>query len=193
MITPSHIIYGWASAKGSEEQPDKSRTLAFVIGSILPDTPTYLFFVVQAFVLQVNQRTIWRELYFDSGWTPFITMSHSLLLWPALLLASYIYDWRITKYVTTAAILHISLDFLVHNDDAYAHFWPLTDWKFFSPVSYWDPSHYGTIVSMIDAIVIVGLLGWLGCLYKPNRVIQIVVSLLIVLYVVMQAVTLFIV
>ena len=39
----------------------------------------------------------------------------------------------------SAALVHLTLDFPLHNDDARAHFWPLTNWKFTSPVSYWDP------------------------------------------------------
>jgi len=177
------MIYGWAVAKGTETQPDKRRTAAFVTGSILPDTPTYLFFVVQSFILNVDGRTIWRDLYFDSGWTPFITLSHSLLLWPLLLLTAYIYDWKITKYVTTAATLHICLDFLVHNDDAYAHFWPLTDWNFISPVSYWDPGHYGQYVGMLDTVVVIALLSWLMTIYQ-TRSWRIGMSIVIGLYIV---------
>ena len=50
----------------------------------------------------------------------------------------------------SAALVHLTLDFPLHNDDARAHFWPLTNWKFTSPVSYWDPKYYGQIVGPVE-------------------------------------------
>ena len=52
-----------------------------------------------------------------------------------------------------AALLHLGLDFLMHHDDGRAHFWPLSDWIFQSPVSYWDPRHYGSLVGPIEIAV----------------------------------------
>lgn len=49
-----------------------------------------------------------------------------------------------------AALLHLGFDFLLHNDDGRAHFWPLSNWIFQSPVSYWDPDHYGNIAGAIE-------------------------------------------
>ena len=52
-----------------------------------------------------------------------------------------------------AALLHLGLDLMFHNDDGRAHFWPLSNRVFQSPVSYWDPDHYGTIVGAIEVAV----------------------------------------
>ena len=68
-----------------------------------------------------------------------------------------------------AALFHLGLDFLFHHDDGRAHFWPLSNWIFESPVSYWDPNHYGTIVGAIEvalSLLCCGILwqrfkGWL--------------------------------
>jgi len=38
----------------------------------------------------------------------------------------------------------------LHHDDGRAHFWPVTNWIFQSPVSYWDRRHYGDIVGPIE-------------------------------------------
>ncbi len=182
MITSSHIIYGWATAKASESTPNKARTLAFVIGSFLPDIPVYIFFFVNTFILGTSQRLMWDVLYFDSAWTPFFTLSHSLLLWPLLLSFAIILKKRFIQYVASAALLHITLDFLVHNDDAYKHFWPLTDWKFMSPISYWDQSHYGQIVGAVDSVVILGLLAWLYTKYNSRKA-KIGIPVIMALYV----------
>jgi hypothetical protein len=52
-----------------------------------------------------------------------------------------------------SALMHLGFDFLLHHDDGRAHFWPLSNWIFQSPVSYWDPAHYGTWVGMIEISV----------------------------------------
>jgi hypothetical protein len=41
-------------------------------------------------------------------------------------------------------------DLPVHHDDAHPHFWPLTLWTFASPVSYWDPAHFGREWGMFE-------------------------------------------
>ena len=58
--------------------------------------------------------------------------------------------------IAIAALLHLSLDFPLHADDAHRHFWPVTDWRFASPVSYWDPQAYGLIGAAIETVVALG-------------------------------------
>ena len=47
-------------------------------------------------------------------------------------------------------ILHALEDLPVHHDDAHRHFLPLSDFRFESPVSYWDPNHYEGIVGALE-------------------------------------------
>ena len=65
-----------------------------------------------------------------------------------------------------AALLHLGLDFLLHNDDGRAHFWPITNWIFASPVSYWDPDHYGNIVGPIEIALSLAACAYLWRRYK---------------------------
>jgi len=190
VITPSHIIYSWAVAKASDSKPNKNRTLAIVTGSFLPDVPTYLFFFVHTFILGTAQQTMWDKLYFNSAWSPLITLSHSLLLWPILVLLSMLCKQKILLWVSTSATAHAVLDFFVHNDDAYRHFWPLSDWKFTSPVSYWDPVHFGTLFGLIDFVVVILLLSWLHTQYTYKWTLRAIRSLM-VLYVVITFTPLF--
>ena len=53
-----------------------------------------------------------------------------------------------------SALLHLAFDFPFHNDDARPHFWPLSDWVFESPLSYWDRAHHGTLVGAAE---------WIAC------------------------------
>ena len=61
-----------------------------------------------------------------------------------------------------AALIHMATDFPVHAEDAYRHFWPLTDWRFYSSLSYWDINHHAAWVRLIDVAIaaISGLVLW---------------------------------
>jgi len=65
-----------------------------------------------------------------------------------------------------AGLLHLALDFPLHNDDARAHFWPATDWRFISPVSYWDLRHFGGIIGPIEMAMSLLCLGGLWRRFK---------------------------
>jgi len=58
-----------------------------------------------------------------------------------------------------AAFVHLMCDFPLHVDDARAHFWPLTMWKFESSISYWDSDHHGNIVSTLEFLLVCVMLG----------------------------------
>ncbi|NEO26580.1 MAG: hypothetical protein F6K03_06700, partial [Kamptonema sp. SIO4C4] len=34
------------------------------------------------------------------------------------------------------------------------HFYPLSDYRFISPVSYWNPKHYGAIIALLEVILV---------------------------------------
>lgn len=52
-----------------------------------------------------------------------------------------------------AALTHLAGDLPVHADDAHRHFWPLSDWRFHSPVSYWNPSQGGGWFAFVEATI----------------------------------------
>src|SRR4030095_7099025 len=91
----------------------------------------------------------------DGHWT--IDLLHSL----PLTLAALLLAWRLGYPRLTALFagmaLHIPGDFFLHHDDAHRHFFPFSNWRFASPVSYWDPRHYGLIAGPLEiAAVIAG-------------------------------------
>ena len=181
MITPSHLVYSWALARvtGGSAAFTRARTQWFLAGAILPDLPTYLFFFYHLLFTSVSQRELWDSVYFASAWTPFIQASHSFLLWGAILGIGYLIHKRAAIWLSVSALLHVTMDFFVHNDDAYPHFWPLFEWKFISPISYWDPAHYGQYVGTIDTVVVLLLLTWLWHTTKSrvNRIIFITIGI----------------
>lgn len=171
MITPSHIIYSWALAKKTEPSDSttaiiRRRTLAFVLGALFPDTPTYLFFFVNSFILGYSGSQMWGDMYFNSAWSIPITLTHSFLVWPILIFIASYFKWRYLRWFSISALLHATVDFCVHTDDAYRHFYPFSNWKFNSPISYYNPSEYGVYVSAFDSLLVIFLLVFLYNYYK---------------------------
>lgn len=186
MITSSHIIYSWALARKTEkrgpntdQKPTSKRTLAFVLGALFPDTPTYLFFIVCGLILGYSGDVMWDEMYFNSGWSIPITLTHSFWLWPLLIAISSYFGLAFIRWFSISAFFHALVDFLVHTDDAYRHFWPFSDWKFHSPISYWNSAEYGNWVSAFDSLLVLGLLTYLYTKYTGRmRVLILAIGLL---------------
>jgi len=167
MITSSHIIYSWAIAAYTNTLPEGARRIKYILlGALIPDVPTYIFFIVHSIVLGTSHRIMWDQLYFHSAWSIPITLSHSLLLWPFLLALGIALSRRVLVWISASALFHIALDFLVHTSDAYRHFWPISDWTFRSPVSYWNSAEYGTWVMLADALIVWVLLIYVFTVYE---------------------------
>ncbi|MFM2339916.1 MAG: hypothetical protein RLZZ360_552 [Candidatus Parcubacteria bacterium] len=182
MITPSHLIYSWALAKKTANNPvnpaEKHRVAAFILGALLLDIPVYVFFLVCGVMLDYGHETLWDDMYFNSGWSVVFTLSHSLLLWPTVLVVARWRQWLFLKWLSISALFHIVVDFCVHTADAYKHFWPLSDWRFVSPISYWDRASYGDYVNAFDSILIVSLLAWLLTTYPRSNIRFLIFGLL---------------
>ncbi|MEO0768838.1 MAG: hypothetical protein AAFY72_05300, partial [Cyanobacteria bacterium J06649_4] len=50
-------------------------------------------------------------------------------------------------------VLHCLQDLPLHADDGHRHFWPFSEFRFESPVSYWDPNYYGNIAAPIELVL----------------------------------------
>lgn len=158
MNTPAHLLLG-AAAFG---KPHSNRvTGAAVIGALLPDLSLYVMGGVSLFVLGIPSNVVFGELYFSPLWQQVFAIDNSFVLWGfGLLIAIWRrVDWAIA--LCGAALLHIALDFPLHAEDARMNFWPLSEWKFISPVSYWDSSQGGAIVSVIEMALVLAVTVWL--------------------------------
>ncbi|MFY0595671.1 MAG: cobalamin biosynthesis protein CobQ [Cognatishimia sp.] len=136
----------------------KSKTIvaAALIGALLPDLSLYLLAGTSLFVLGITPEVVFGELYFSELWQTIFAIDNSFIIWSGLLaLAMWSQrSWAIA--LCGAALLHLALDFPLHHDDGRAHFWPISDWIFASPVSYWDNRHFGSIVGPIELGLAVG-------------------------------------
>jgi len=155
--TPAHAIVNLLLFRKSARE---THTMAIVAGALLPDVPMFIFYL-WARLQGLSERVIWRDGYFDAGWQAVFDAFHSFpLLGLAWLLA-----WRARMQALcvffASMFMHSLFDFPLHHDDAHRHFWPLSDFQFASPVSYWDPAHFGQFMAPLELLVMVAGGAWL--------------------------------
>jgi len=132
-----------------------------VAGALTPDLPLFVFFFWFSFFDPHSQVAIWNECYYYPGWQIAINAFHSFTIWGFLALLLWWLRKLPAALFSLAALLASAEDFLLHSDDAHAHFWPLTDYRFNSPVSYWDPEFHGAIASLGEIMVVLLAALWL--------------------------------
>jgi membrane-bound metal-dependent hydrolase YbcI (DUF457 family) len=153
MNTPSHAILNLAIL-GQQHEPKFN--LAIAIGAILPDIPIFIFYFVSKFIYKLPEKAIWTEAYYQPFWQDIIATFHSfpiaLMAWG---IARY-QGWKLAEIICLSLVWHSLLDIPVHSEDAHRHFFPFSNYRFISPISYWDPKHYGNIVSTIERLLVLG-------------------------------------
>ena len=161
MNTPAHsIINLLVLDRGRFE----GQSLPLLIGSLAPDAPMLLFYLYEKLILGTPEMVIWGERYFQPGWQNFFDLFNSI---PVALVIVAI-AWRREAWGWCAfgasAILHCLGDLPLHSDDGHRHLFPISPWRFESPVSYWDPSHFGQYVALLEIAAVVA-----GCVVLLRR------------------------
>ena len=154
MLSSTHPLLALALLS---KRGDKKRNWAVGLGSIIPDAAIYLWAPYQRFVNGVSGETLWRELYFAEPMQNLIAYFNSIPIYGILAVTGFAArdkTWgKLTLFFALAALIHIATDLPVHNHDAYRHFWPLSDWRFISPFSYYEREHHAAWVSLIEAVI----------------------------------------
>lgn len=147
MNTPAHLLLGAAAfGRGG----GRGVMGAALLGGLLPDLSLYVMAGVSLTILGISPSVVFNELYFSDAWQTVFAIDNSFILW-GLCLGLALWSrkpWAIA--LCSAALLHVALDFPLHHDDGRPHFWPLSDWVFESPVSYWDMRHGAGWVGPIE-------------------------------------------
>ena len=158
MNTPAHILVGVALC-ARRDVPRSGRWAAF--GSVLPDLSLYILAGASLFILQIPAQRVFGELYFSATWQAVFAIDNSFIFWGAALIGALLRNHALVIAFASAGLLHLALDFPLHHEDARRHFWPITDWVYESPLSYWDSAHhadmvapFGLLIVLISAIVI---------------------------------------
>jgi hypothetical protein len=159
MHTQTHIIMGAALFGGKVPR----RAWLGALGGFLPDLPMLLV-VVGLKIAAIPDPVIFGFLYWQEWWQITNAIAHNFWLWGGLFVlalirrerlsaaADSIERWSAALVFAAAGLLHVCIDFLVHREDAHMSLWPVTRWKFMSPVSYYDGAHYGHYFAVFEAL-----------------------------------------
>ena len=143
MNSPTHCLVAMALLSRKDDTP---RNWAVLAGSVIPDAFIYLGWSWLTFVAGESQERIWNEIYFDAPMQLVASIFNSIPLYIGLALIGWTaraQRWGLFLMVgALAALSHIALDFPVHNHDAMRISGPVTDWRFISPLSYWEADHH---------------------------------------------------
>ena len=167
MNTPAHAMLGLLVL--GRRQASHGRSAAIVFGGILPDLVLIGFYAWHR-LLGTAESKIWSTEYYRPIWQNWFDAFNSIpLITMGLLIAWYC---RRTLWLVFFAsmLLHALGDLPLHNDDAHRHFFPFSDWRFESPVSYWDPAHHGYWASLAELVAMVFASVYLYLRYPPLRV-----------------------
>ena len=154
MNSPTHTLLALAllSKRGKAK-----RNWAVILGSLIPDAAIWLWAPYQSFVKGVSGEEMWRELYFAPPMQNLIAYFNSIPIYAGLAVLGYVMrakTWgKLLLVFALAALTHMATDLPVHNHDAYRHFWPLSDWRFISPFSYYEREHHAGWVSLLESVI----------------------------------------
>lgn len=144
-------------------------TLAALAGAMVPDLSLYLLAGWHLLVLGTSPNVVFDQYYYSPAWQQIFAVDNSFIFWGIGLVLGL---WRRSDWGVAfagAGLLHLALDFPFHTDDARMHFWPLTDWKFFSPISYWDGARGGDVVGWIELAIVIGATFALFLRFRASR------------------------
>jgi hypothetical protein len=183
MNTQTHMIMG--AVLFGRKLP--RHAWAGVAGGIIPDIPMYAIFSALK-LYGIPDFIIFSVAYFDWRWQTVNAIGHSLIMWPLLALIGWFLASRtnaawpkVIGIIAASATIHSIIDMLCHREDAHMHFWPLTNWKFMSPVSYWNPMYYGQYFLAFEIILGLAMTAILFNLYR-HWAIRLLLVLAVVMY-----------
>ncbi|MEM8878316.1 MAG: hypothetical protein AAGD23_10650 [Pseudomonadota bacterium] len=151
MMTPTHMMLAAAlfSRPGAA-----ARNTAALVGGLIPDLGIYVLWIWSK-LAGIPEWQVWREIYWQPPWKTSVNLGHSVVVYVVALALLFVFVARLDRHRLMAGTLGVvtifllagfsaaATDFPVHNDDAHPPFWPISLWTFESPVSYWDPAHFG--------------------------------------------------
>lgn len=170
MMTQTHVLIGLSLFGRPRNAP---RNLMAIAGGVIPDAAIFVLYAIEKF-RGTPERVIWSDIYFSPFWQDAVAWGNSIPLWLALLVIGVILATKSEFKMTGGLLLvfagsclaHMACDFPLHVDDAHRHLFPISSWRFRSPVSYWDPNHFGVPAAVCEAILGIGLSAWMWTRFK---------------------------
>ncbi len=128
----------------------KKTALAAALGATLPDAPmalgaSWLWTKLKGFSRKdFDDKVCGRSLFRGPD-----AALHSALVAASAMLVEHILRGKNSTFLIGWAG-HILADFFTHGEDARPVFWPLSEWKFESPISYRDKERHGRISTLVE-------------------------------------------
>jgi len=149
--TPSHLALNLALLGRSA--PGALALVAFA--AVLPDLPIFACYGIAKW-RGIPEATIWTETYYEPLWQTLVALLHSLPLGLLGFGICWASGSTLGQVFFASFLAHALLDLPVHHSDAHQHFFPLSDYRFVSPLSYWDPKHYARYVALGEVLLVLG-------------------------------------
>lgn len=178
MQTQGHMILN-LGLLGRRQRPALNGPI--LLGALYPDLGLFGFYFWTRVIQGLPEREIWQTTYFLPGWQSIFGAFHSIPVALGLLGLAWVgRRWAIrrslAKPIATshtaegivipiaekvaafsgAAVLHCLEDLPLHHDDGHQHFWPLSTFRFESPVSYWDRNHHAVWGAGAELVLVLG-------------------------------------
>ncbi|MDF2231203.1 cobalamin biosynthesis protein CobQ [Albimonas sp. CAU 1670] len=162
MNTPAHLIFAAAAfarpaAPGPAGAATRRRNLAALAGGLAPDLGLFVLVAWARFVQGHDLPRIFGQDYGSPLWQAVFRIDNSIPLWAALGAAALWLGRPALAVLAGAALLHLAFDLPLHHSDARPHFWPLVEWVFRSPISYWNPARHGGTVALVEGTMCLAL------------------------------------
>ena len=154
MQTPAHIAASLILWPRETRWVDAS---AIAAGAVLPDISMFFFYGYQK-AIGTPENEILGTLYFEEHWQYCFDVFNSIPIAILLFVIFRQLKIRWAQLLVASAGLHMLCDLPVHHDDGHRHFLPISNWRFESPVSYWDPAHFGVIFASIELVFAISAL-----------------------------------
>jgi hypothetical protein len=123
-------------------------------GAVAPDVPIVVLYLRERFLRGLPDERIWSESYRRPFWLNLIHGAHSIplaLIGIGVGLAAG--AWGVAAFFGSM-LLHALADLPLHVHDAHRHFLPFSQYRFISPISYWDERYHARKVALVEALLV---------------------------------------
>lgn len=167
MRTVSHALI--TVALGKKIKLRRPNLWSFLVGSVLPDLPLLVlssFTMLTSSSWKVGMQEMHKNYFANPVWIILHNFLHSFVILGVIGLISLFPQNNYWKqqiwWFTAGALLHTFIDIFTHSGDGPLFLFPLS-WtiRFNSPISYWDPAHFGKPFTLfeygLDGLILVYL------------------------------------
>ena len=124
-------------------------------GAVLPDVPAIAFHAYYRLIRHWPEEMIQRTGVINP-WKTATMVLHAFPVWLVLLGVAAWRRWTLPTALAATLLLHAALDLPVHHGDALRQLWPISNYRFISPVSYWDPNFHAAWVRLVELSMLLG-------------------------------------